>query len=219
MLPSAANTKALPGRQGIVAPGKSSRIVCVRASMIKVLPTTPHKNDTLNYNMSMKMMLGCKQVGLRCSQSTGDVRQPTIQAVDWFVPEPGRFCSGLFATWKPWHQNLMMLGYKCPRLLRTSPVDLAKPWEHLKPTCFAAARSSNMSLHTPSGHIVAPKSGLFACHHHRVVFQVLSAFDHGGTQTAFGGQLGVWRLMLLLLAANKQCAAAWQVGFRWLSRP
>ena len=47
---------------------------------------------------------------------------------------------------------------------RTSPVDLAKPWEHLKPTCFAAARTSNMSLHT-SGHIVAPKSGLFACHH------------------------------------------------------
>ena len=47
---------------------------------------------------------------------------------------------------------------------RTSPVDLAKPWEHLKPTCFAAARTSNMSLHT-SGHVVAPKSGLFACHH------------------------------------------------------
>ena len=47
---------------------------------------------------------------------------------------------------------------------RTSPVDLAKPWEHLKPTCFAAARTSNMSLHA-SGHVVAPKSGLFACHH------------------------------------------------------
>ena len=46
---------------------------------------------------------------------------------------------------------------------RTSPVDLAKPWEHLKPTCFAAARTSNMSLHT-SGRVVAPKSGLFACH-------------------------------------------------------
>ena len=40
---------------------------------------------------------------------------------------------------------------------RTSPVDLAKPWEHLKPTCFAAARTSNMSLHT-SGHVVAPKA-------------------------------------------------------------
>ena len=29
---------------------------------------------------------------------------------------------------------------------------------------LAAARTSNMSLHT-SGHVVAPKSGLFACHH------------------------------------------------------
>ena len=48
---------------------------------------------------------------------------------------------------------------------RTSPVDLAKPWEHLKPTCFAAARTNNMSLHTLSGRVVAPKSGLFACHH------------------------------------------------------
>ena len=46
----------------------------------------------------------------------------------------------------------------------SNPVDLAKPWEHLKPTCFAAARTSNMSLHT-SGHVVAPKNGLFACHH------------------------------------------------------
>ena len=48
---------------------------------------------------------------------------------------------------------------------RTSPVDLAKTWEHLKPTCFAAARTNNMSLHTLSGRVVAPKSGLFACHH------------------------------------------------------
>ena len=31
--------------------------------------------------------------------------------------------------------------------------------------CFAAARTNNMSLHTLSGRVVAPKSGLFACHH------------------------------------------------------
>ena len=29
---------------------------------------------------------------------------------------------------------------------------------------LAAAKPSNMSLHT-SGRVVAPKSGLFACHH------------------------------------------------------
>ncbi len=54
------------------------------------------------------------------------------------------------------------VSYKCVKMCEA--VDLAKPWEHLKPTCFAAARTSNMSLHT-SGHVVAPKSGLFACHH------------------------------------------------------
>ena len=54
---------------------------------------------------------------------------------------------------------------------------------HLKPTCQAAAhplstlqslgnisnqpalQPQEANLHTPSGHIVAPKSGLFACHH------------------------------------------------------
>ena len=85
---------------------------------------------------------------------------PCIKCRRWTLQKrhlkPIRWCSGTNQSTASPETNLP----GC----RTSPVDLAKPWEHLKPNCFAAARTSNMSLHT-SGHVVAPKSGLFACHH------------------------------------------------------
>ena len=68
--------------------------------------------------------------------------------------------------------------------------------------------------------------------------EVLSAFDHGGTQTvrfwgynmstggvkahvaaSCGCKAGWFEMFPRLCKVDRGCAAAWQVGFRWLSRP
>ena len=100
------------------------------------------------------------------------VWEVAIQAVDWFVPEH-HLCIGLrclflrgspsaFDAW--WHANNPLLGATtCPLVWR------------LMLLVLAAAKPSNMSLHT-SGYAVAPKSGLFACHHASNADSILKHF-------------------------------------------